>query len=274
MRNTAAAIGLAALHVKRRDPDGVMIVLPADHFIAPVERFVACYRAAAQRAAEKPVLLTVGIRPTGPATGYGYIEAGEKVATVDGHPVLLVKTFKEKPGAAAAAAFIAKGNYFWNAGTFVWRVPTLIEAFERHLPRHFEILRRIEGCLAKGEEPRPEDYARFENVPIDMGILEKAGNVEVIPADFRWDDVGSWLAVDRLNPRDADGNVARGLHVGIDTHNCIVFGIDDHMVATLGIDDLIVVHTEDATLICPKSRAEDVRQIVKQIEQRGLERFL
>jgi mannose-1-phosphate guanylyltransferase len=274
MRNTAAAIGLAALHVARRDPDGVMVVLPADHFIDPPERFVACFRAAVRRAAQADVLLTVGIRPTGPATGYGYIEAGEPRATIEGHPVLAVKSFKEKPNAAAAAAFIATGSYFWTAGTFVWRVPTLLEAFRRHLPGHHEVLKRIEARLDRGEEPRPDDYARFENVPIDMGIMEKADNVEVIPADFQWDDVGSWLAVDRLNARDADGNIVRGLHVGIDTHNCIVFGSEEHVVATLGIDDLIVVHTPDATLICPKSRAEEVRQIVRQLEERGLERFL
>jgi mannose-1-phosphate guanylyltransferase len=153
-------------------------------------------------------------------------------------------------------------------------VPTLLEAIRRHLPGHHEVLVRIRAGLERGEAPKPEDYARFENVPIDMGIMEKARNVEVIPADFRWDDVGSWLAVGRLNPADDDGNVARGLHVGIDTHNCIVFGKDDHVVATLGVDDLIIVHTPDATLVCPKSRAEEVRQIVRQLRERGLERFL
>jgi mannose-1-phosphate guanylyltransferase len=274
MRNTAAAIGLAALHVARRDPDGVMVVLPADHFIDPPERFLSCFRAAVRRAAEKPVLLTVGIRPTGPATGYGYIEAGEEVATVDGHAFRAVTSFKEKPSAATAAAFLAKGNYFWNAGTFVWRVRTLLDAFRAHLPGHAEALARIDASLAKGEAPRPEDYARFENIPIDMGVMERAQNVETTPADFLWDDVGSWLAVDRLNAKDADGNVVRGLHAPIDTHNCIVFGSDDHVVATLGVEDLIIVHTPDATLICPKGRAEEVREIVKQLGKRGLERFL
>jgi mannose-1-phosphate guanylyltransferase len=184
MRNTAAAIGLAALHVARRDPDGVMVVLPADHFIDPPERFLSCFRAAVRRASEKPVLLTVGIRPTGPATGYGYIEAGEEVGMVDGHPILAVRSFKEKPSAATAAAFLAKGNYFWNAGTFVWHVRTLLDAFRAHLPGHAEVLARIEASIAKGEPPRPEDYARFENIPIDMGVMERASNVETTPADF------------------------------------------------------------------------------------------
>jgi mannose-1-phosphate guanylyltransferase len=274
MRNTAAAIGLAALHVARRDPDAVMVVLPADHFIDPPDRFLSCFRAAARRAAERPVLLTVGIRPTGPATGYGYIEAGEEVAKVDGHTILSVRSFKEKPTAATAAAFLAKGNYFWNAGTFVWRVRTPLDAFRAHLPGHADVLARIDASLGRDEPPRPEDYASFENIPIDMGVMERARNVETTPADFLWDDVGSWLAVDRLNAKDESGNVVRGLHAGIDTHNCIIFGGADHVVATLGIDDLIVVHTPDATLICPKSRAEEVRQIVKQLEQRGLQRFL
>ncbi|MHC4549749.1 MAG: mannose-1-phosphate guanylyltransferase [Planctomycetota bacterium] len=271
MRNTAAAIGLAALHARRKDPEGVMIVLPADHFIQPQEAFEACFRAAVRRAREADVLLTIGIQPTGPATGYGYIESGEEVATIDHHVVQRVASFKEKPDAATAARFIATGRYFWNSGTFVWRIPTLLAAYEAHLPSHYELLMKIDPELDGG--PAAADYERFESVPIDTGIMEKASNVEVIPALFEWDDVGSWLAIERLMPRDEHGNVIHGDHVGLDTRNCIVIG-GDHLIATVGVEDLIVVHTSDATLICPKDRAEEVRHLVRRLEERGLEEYL
>lgn len=273
MRNTAAAIGLAALLIARRDPEGVMIVLPADHCIRPRSKFEACYLAAARRAAEADVLLTVGVQPTGPATGYGYIEGGKQVAESDEHPVHRVLSFKEKPDAATAAEFIASGRYFWNAGTFVWRASTLLKAIERHLPGHHDVLQSIARRLEAGEGLAAGDYDRFENVPIDIGLMEKADNVEVIPASFEWDDVGSWLAIDRLQPRDEEGNVARGRHVGVDTRNCIVFA-GDHLVATLGCEDMIIVHTDDATLVCPKARAEEVRRIVERLKGQGLDEYL
>jgi mannose-1-phosphate guanylyltransferase len=273
MRNTAAAIGLGAVLVEQQDPDGVMVVLPADHCIRPAEKFEACFRAAAARAREADVLLTVGIKPTGPAVSYGYIESGEQVATSDGYAVHRVLSFKEKPDAQRAAEFVATGRYFWNAGTFVWSVRTLREAFRRHLPGHDKLLEELRERLASGGRITATEYERFENVPIDIGIMEKADNVEVIPADFEWDDVGSWLAIDRLNPRDADGNITRGQHVGLDTHNSIVFA-QDHLVATIGLEDMIVVHTGDATLICPKSRAEDVKKIVAKLREKGFDDYV
>ncbi len=273
MRNTAAAIGLAALYARRRNPEGVMVVLPADHVIRPQEAFEACFQAAIRRASEADVLLTIGIQPTGPATGYGYIESGDEVASIDGHIVQRVESFKEKPNAATASEFIATGRYFWNAGTFVWRISTLMAAYQRHLPGHYEVLEAIDADLEAGRTPAAKDYERFENIPIDMGIMERADNVEVIPALFEWDDVGSWLAVDRLNPRDEDGNVVRGEHVGVDSRNCIVIS-RDHLVATVGIEDMIVVHTPDATLICPKDRAEEVRDLVRRLADGGGERYL
>jgi mannose-1-phosphate guanylyltransferase len=268
MRNTAAAIGLAAVHIERRDPDAIMIVLPADHHIAPQDKFLSCFLAAVARAAEAPSLLTIGIQPTGPATGYGYIEAGAPVTTSGGHPVLRVESFVEKPDAGRAQRFVESGRYFWNAGTFVWRVRTLLEAFDALLPGHAAVLRDIRARLDRGEGLDAKDYERFESVPIDKGIMEKASNVEVIPSTFSWDDVGSWLAVDRLHPRDAQGNVVRGDHVGIDTRNCIVVG-RGHLVATVGVEDLIIVHTPDATLVCSKDRAEDVKKIVERLQAKG-----
>ena len=267
MRNTAAAIGLAAVRIARRDPDAVMVVMPADHAIRPPEVFLSTFSAAIERARSEDVLITVGIRPTGPATGYGYIEGGEQVARVGGHPVHAVKSFKEKPDARTAARFIESGSYFWNSGMFVWRVDTLLAAFRRHLPGHADLLEDI----AKSDEPSPEDYGRFQSVPIDVGVMERADNVEVIPATFDWDDVGSWLALERLHERDEEGNVIRAGHVGLDTRNCTIVGETGHVIATLGVEGLIIVQTRDATLVCRKDRAEDVRRIVDLLAQSGRE---
>jgi mannose-1-phosphate guanylyltransferase len=269
MRNTAAAIALAAERIRRRSGDGVMIVMPADHVIRPLDRFLAIFRAAAARARLGESLLTIGIQPTGPATGYGYIEAGEEIARSEGEPVRKVISFKEKPDLQTAAGFLRTGRYFWNSGTFVWKVSAILRAIETHLPGHAALLRSIPD----GPEIPEEVYARFENVPIDVGVMEKAQNVEVIPADFQWDDVGSWLAMARLNPKDADGNVVRGRHVGIETRHCVLVG-DGHLLATIGVEDLIVVHTPDATLICPKSRAEEVKAIVARLQILGWNEYL
>jgi len=277
MRNTAAAIGIAAAALRRAigpGNDAVMVVMPADHVIRPQDLFERTFRAAIARAAEAPVLLTLGIRPTGPATGYGYIEGGGAVASVDGFAIHRVKSFKEKPDRATAAAFVASGRYWWNSGTFIWRLSTLLDAFRRHLPRHADLIDGIGLRLARGEGVPRAEYERFENVPVDIGILEKSDRVETIPATFEWDDVGSWLAVDRLNPRDAKGNIVRGRHIGIDTHQCIVMGSDHHVIATVGLEDLIIVCTPDATLICPKSRAEEVKKIVEGLAASGGEAYL
>ena len=273
MRNTAAAIALGLAHVARRDPEGVIVVLPADHHIQPKDAFAACFKAAARRAAEADVLLTIGIPPTGPATGYGYIQSGAEVARVDGLPVHGVESFKEKPDAATAARFLSQGGYFWNSGIFVWRASVLREAFRAHLPGHYAVLEGIEERLARGEPVPEADYERFERVPVDTGSLAKADHVEVIPATFTWDDVGSWLAIDRLFPRDKDGNLVRGDHVGVDTRNCLVVS-RGHLVATVGVEDMIIVHTPDATLVCPKDRAEEVRAIVQRLRDEGRDAHL
>jgi len=274
MRNTAAAIALAAACIERRDPDAIMVVLPADHVIRPPELFTRTFLAAVERARDAGTLITVGIEPTGPATGYGYIETGDPVAEVDGFDVRAVKSFKEKPDAPTAAAFLATGGYFWNAGTFVWSVAAFLSALREHLPAHQAVLEAMAADLDAGRAPSPDDYARFEKVPVDIGIMEKATNVEVIPAGFKWDDVGSWLALDRLRARDEQGNVVLGDHVGLDTRDCIVIGRSNHVIATVEVADLIIVSTPDATLVCSKNRAEDVKKIVEQLEAKGMEERL
>jgi mannose-1-phosphate guanylyltransferase len=271
MRNTAAAIGLASHLIRKREGDeAIMAVMPADHAIRPQERFLDTFAAAIERAGQGDVLVTIGVVPAGPATGYGYIEGGDEVARIGGHTVLRARSFKEKPNAATAGEFLESGRYFWNSGTFVWTVGSFLKALQTHLPGHDDLL----GRAVQKETIDRDLYARIENVPVDIGVMEKAENVEVIPADFEWDDVGSWLALTRLGKRDPASNVSRGRHVELDCRNCIIVSGEKHLVATLGIENLIVVHTPDATLVCRKDRAEDVRAIVERLREKGLEEYL
>ncbi len=249
-KNTAPAIGLAALYLKNKDKDAVMAVLPADHFIPDKERFLEILSIAYEIAKEKENLITFGITPTRPEIGYGYIEVGKKVATKNGISIYEVNSFREKPNLNTAKEFLSKGGYLWNSGMFIWHVEAILDAFSKFMPEYLE---QIE-----------EFYQQVENISIDFGIMEKAKNILMIEGDFTWDDVGSWRALERIYPEDENNNIVLGKHIGIDTQNCIVVG-EEKLVATIGISNLIVVNTNEATFICPKERAEEVKKIVERL---------
>ena len=269
-RDTAACIGLAALMVKRRDPEGVMAVLPADQTIKPVAKFLAEVDFAAERAARDEVLMTFGIRPAEPAVVYGYIHRAGMLLDSP-FKVYRVEAFKEKPDRATAQQFLDSGEYYWNSGMFVWRADTILHAIEQDMPQLHEGLGRIQPALGTPEEAKviAREYEQLEKISIDYGVMEKAGNVEVIEAEFEWDDVGSWQAMERLHGRDERGNTALGKHCTVDTENCILVGDDDHLVATVGVRDIIVVHTEDATLVCRRDQAQKVKALVDELKEKG-----
>ena len=266
-RNTAPAIALAAHLLVSADPDAVMIVLPADHLIDGTEAFLASIDLACRAAESERALVTLGIRPTRPETEYGYIRAGSK-ATTDG--VLRVESFEEKPDLATAESFVAAGGYFWNSGMFVWRADRLLEDVETHLPdvaRALDSVRGAPGDAAFGAEL--EVYCNaVPSVSIDYGIMEKSDAVLVVPASFAWDDVGSWSAMARVWAADSDGNAVEGDAILTDAGGCVVYS-EDGLVAVMGLSDVIVARTGDATLVCSKDRARDVRLIVRELERRG-----
>ena len=268
-RDTAPAVGLAAALVARRDPRGVFAVLPADHVIEDEAAYRRDLRAAFAAAAGGAVIVTIGIKPTEPATGFGYIHQAGSAGRYGGRPAFKVKAFREKPDLATAKRYLASGDFLWNAGMFVWSVPVVESGLAQHAPELHAGLTPVRAALAKGRTLAPvlqKVYPALRKISIDYALLEKSGNVVVIPAGFDWDDVGEWPAVARHHPKDAAGNVGRGRALVEQGRNNIVISEGEHLVAVVGADDLIVVHTPDATLVCPKSRAQDIKLLLKRVE--------
>lgn len=275
-RGTASAAGLACLYVKQHDSRATVAVLPSDHIISQPEQFRRALRAADRLLEEHTYLFTLGVRPTSPETGYGYIHAGEKIATIDGLSVLRVKEFVEKPDRKRAQRFVDEGRYYWNSGMFVWRVDELMELMQRFLPAHYEGLKRIEAALNSREATRTLEsvYPQLPNETIDYGIMEKAENVAVIPVDFGWSDVGSWGALlEILKRRAADNVVITEQHIGVDTTSSLIYA-PKKLVATVGLKDMIIVDTGDALLVCPANRSQEVKKLVERLEAEGQEQYL
>lgn len=267
-RDTAAAVGLAAILVRRRDPDATFAVLPADHVIKDSEGFRRVMTAAFEAATRQDALVTIGIEADMPATGYGYIHRGEEGAPANGLPIYTVRRFVEKPDVETAQTYIDSGEYFWNAGMFIWRVPVVVAAFEQYAPELWAGLLGVDQSLADGatlDAALATHYGSLKKISVDYAIMEKADNVLTIPSAFDWDDVGAWPALARHLDPDTDGNVSRGDSVIHDSKGNIIISGKGHLVAVLGIEDCIVVHTGDATLVCPRDRAQDIKQLVKQI---------
>jgi mannose-1-phosphate guanylyltransferase len=274
-RNTAPCIGLAALAIEAHDPDGVMVVLAADHLIKRPEEFCRVLLQGATVAARTGGVVTLGITPDRPETGYGYIKMGE--ALPEDHSVYRVGRFTEKPDRQTARDFVANGRYLWNSGMFIWRTATVRQLIASFLPEMHQGLETIKQTLhtENYQQTLRKIYPNFEKISIDYGIMERASEVYVIPADFGWDDVGSWLALERMRDRDAAGNILSGSElVAIDLHNCIFETDGKRLIAALGLEDLIYVETEDAVLICPKSRAQDVRLILGRLQAEGKEKYV
>ncbi len=275
-RNTAPCIGLAALQVQAVDLDAVLLVLPADHVIRPVSEFQQAVRQAVALIAQSPERLVLfGVPATSPATGFGYVQRGEALPT-DSGPAFRVAQFREKPDAATAAGYVASGEYFWNCGLFVWRAETILCQIEQHAPdiaARLNALRPAVGTPRWAEQLEAE-FPRMPSRSIDHAVLEKAAEVCVVPATFEWDDVGSWQALSRLLPPDAEGNTVDGLFCGVDTNGCVVGSTDAHLVATFGVHDLIIVHTPTATLVADKRDETAMRRLIAELERRGLTEFL
>ncbi|MFZ5876505.1 MAG: mannose-1-phosphate guanylyltransferase/mannose-6-phosphate isomerase [Nitrospirota bacterium] len=269
-RNTALAIAVTARRLIDRDPAAVMVVLPADHAIAKPEGFRACLDGAIT-VARAGYLVTMGIVPHRPETGYGYIKRGEPLTAETGGraappTAFRVERFVEKPDRATAERYVADGTYLWNSGMFVWRAEVILEEVCRHAPNVAAVGDRIAAAMTAGDDAAVRElYAAAESVSIDYAVMERSARVSVIPADFGWNDVGSWAALDDVATKDARGNVVSGRVVDVDNRNSILYA-QDRVVAAIGLNDLVVVDTPDATLVCAKDRAQDVRKVVDALE--------
>ena len=267
-RDTAAAVLLALALVKSKNPQAVFAVLPADHVITDHDAFTKDLETAFVIAENNDVLVTVGVNPTHPATGYGYIHSGEQL-----NPdtrALKVNRFVEKPDLETAKDYLSSGSYLWNAGMFVWSVASLEKAFSEHASELFQYY-SIFCNMPEKKDARAailkEHYSKLEKISVDYALMEKAKNVVTLPASFGWDDVGEWPAVGRHYKADSNGNVSKGECQLQDSSNNIVMGQDGHLIALVGVEGLIVVSTPDATLVCRKDKAQDVKRLVKAMAQ-------
>jgi mannose-1-phosphate guanylyltransferase len=268
-RGTAPAIGLAAIHLRRTDPQAVMAVLTADHYIADTARFRQVL-AAALDAARRGHLVTLGITPAGPSTGYGYIEQGLSLGEIEGFPVFQVRRFIEKPDRPTAARMVASGIYSWNSGMFIWQVQRILAEFERQMPEFYARLLEVEAALGTPgyETVLGRIWPQVAKQTIDYGVMEGAQDVVVIPADIGWTDIGSWASLVELLPADAQGNNLVGEHLSIDTRNTLVFG-GQRLIATVGVNDLVIVDAGDALLVCHKDHEQRVRELVDLLKKRN-----
>jgi mannose-1-phosphate guanylyltransferase len=269
-RGTAPALGLAAVHLNRRDPDAIMAVLTADHHIADASSFCKVLTGA-QTAAKSDYLVTFGIIPTFASSGYGYIEKGEGLPLDTGQPVFRVQRFVEKPDATDAVRMASSGDFLWNSGMFTWRVKCLLDELQRQMPGFYNQLMEVEAALLNPQE-YTETLARVwpqvAEQTIDYGVMEGARNVAVIPARIGWTDVGTWSSLFELMPSDSMGNILVGPHKAIDTRGTLVMG-NERLIATIGVENLVIVDTEDALLVCLRDSVQDVRLIVKNLKKAG-----
>ncbi|ADZ85497.1 mannose-1-phosphate guanylyltransferase/mannose-6-phosphate isomerase [Cellulosilyticum lentocellum] len=264
-RNTAPCVGLAAAYIRKKYEDAVMLVLPSDHLIKFNGIFINTLKDAIQVAEEDTNMVTIGITPNYPETGYGYINFGDEKAGANN--VYQVERFVEKPNLQRAKEYLESGKYLWNSGMFVWKTSTILAQFEKYLPEMYQGLLKIEEAIGSSQEVEvlEKEFSDFKSESIDYGIMEKASNIYTLPGSFGWDDVGSWLALERFNRTNEDGNVVSGNVISINTKNAIVQG-SDKLIATIGVENLIIVDTEDAMLICAKDSTQDVKKVIENLK--------
>ena len=272
-RDTAPCIALAASLIAQRDPEATMLVMPADHVIQQVDQFHAAVGTAQQLLEEDPKrIVTFGIQPSYPAQVFGYIERAEPIR----ESCFQVKQFREKPNAKTAQQFLDSGGFYWNAGIFLWKCQTILEALRQFEP---DMMQRIECISAAAgtdafDEVLAREFALIEGKSIDYAVMEHYDHVAVVAAPFDWDDLGNWSAIPRLSGVDQEKNSITGKHLGVDTTDCIVHSTEDHLVVTLGIKQCVVVHTADATLVADKTDEAGIKRVVARLEELGWDEYL
>jgi mannose-1-phosphate guanylyltransferase len=277
-RNTAPCIGLAALHIRKRDPSGVMIVLPADHIILDTIEFQRILGLAVEAARESGGLFTIGIHATHPETGYGYIQMYSDDGPnnqMTSRGIFRVKTFAEKPNIQTAERFLASGDFLWNSGMFVWSAEAILREIDRCLPDLATELARIDATIGTPSYQQMLEmvYGIIRGISIDYGVMEKARDVYVIPGSFGWSDIGSWDEVYRISGKDDNGNSITGKVIQIGTKDSLIYS-PNKVVATIGVHDLIIINTEDALLICKRGASQEVKEIADFLRRKKMAEYL
>lgn len=268
-KNTAPCIGLAAAYISRRyeGQDTVMMVLPSDHLIRYNEIYIDTLKCAINIAKEEDNMVTIGITPSYPETGYGYINFGNNIEDKEYQGAYKVKRFVEKPNLEKAKEYLSSGKFLWNSGMFVWKTSTIFNNFEKYIPKMYEGLKKIESAIGTKEEESVlrEEFTYFKADSIDYGIMEKASSIYTVPGNFGWDDVGSWIALERTHKTNENGNVVEGNVITIDVKNSIIQG-REKLIATVGLEDIVIVDTDDAILVCNKNQVQDVKKIIENLK--------
>lgn len=279
-RNTAAAIGYASMLVAQRNPEAIMVVLPSDHYVADRQAFMDTLESATVYA-DTGVIVTLGITPTHPETGYGYIRFSDFVPLETGddqpsvkHRARKIDEFVEKPDRTTAMSYLSAGRYLWNSGIFVFRADLMIAEIERHLPGLYEGLQQLVSMRDNPEDRRTVEriWEQLPDISIDYGVMEKAKNELVIPSSFGWSDVGSWRALTNF-PTDERGNFESGKVVALNSRRNVLYS-SQGLLTVLGLEEMVVVSTKEAVLVCPMDRTEDVKELVNELKEKGLDYYL
>jgi mannose-1-phosphate guanylyltransferase len=276
-KNSGPAAGLGSMVIAEKDPDAIIATLSADHYIAHTARYRDVLLAAAQLAAEQEMIVTLGVSPSRPATQFGYIKRGDLLGHWNNFEAFKAANFTEKPRLQKAIEFLSSGLYSWNSGMFIWQASNILQEFERQQPQIYRLLEQMKPAFGQPDFSQRITplWEQMPGISLDYAIMEDAPNIAVIPVDIGWSDVGSWDLLFEILQGNANGNVARGKdkdHILIDTSNTMV--VSDRMVVTIGVDDLVVVDTDDVVLVCHRNRAQDVREVVRQLRDRGADTYL
>lgn len=273
-KDTAACIGLSAIKMRLKGEDPVLITAPSDQYISDVHEYHQALRTAIQWAEQDLRVVTLGIKPTRPETGYGYIRV---------HPderckgsIVPVQKFIEKPSIAVAKTIFDDGKHFWNSGTFIWKASTILRLIQIHMPELYRNLLQMEEVLknTSDETLLMETYSQIEKISIDYGVIEKCSSIYMVPVEFGWDDMGNWDALERTRSTDTFHNIIQGLHEGMDTNGCIIYGKEGQLISTIGVKDLLIVSTEDVLLVCRKDQMQLIKQMYEQLEKKGYKKYL
>ncbi|MGA3323381.1 MAG: mannose-1-phosphate guanylyltransferase [Terriglobia bacterium] len=273
-RNTAPTLGVAAHEILRRDPQGLMVVLPADHVIAKPAEFLRVLRAGCVAAGKPGRSVVIGLNPTRPDTGFGYVRVGAQEARIAGQEIYRVKKFTEKPPLPVARRYVASGRYLWNGGMFIWRASTLLGNFAKYQPRMADQLARLaEAGGVRSVRNFRRLFPQFEKISIDYAIMEKISDIHAVAADIGWNDVGSWAVVYSLSAKDNEANVRPERSLCLDSHGNMIVA-KRSFVVTVGVQDLVIVETDDALLVCARDHSQDVGKAVQALEKAGLGKLL
>ncbi len=269
-RDTAAAVACGGALVKARDPDGVFAVLTADQVMGDLDIFFSTLQGGMDLAEKNDILVTIGIRPTFPATGFGYIESGDTFETVEGVEFRQASRFVEKPDEATASEYLATGRFYWNSGMFIWSVPALEKALAAHCPEMRQLMDQLTGYAREGKiiEGMDATYPSLKKISVDYALMEKADNIIMACGTFAWDDVGSWPALENHFSPDEHGNTSIGKVATLDASGNIIVS-HDRLTAVIGVEGLVVVQAEGVTLVCPKERAQDIKKMVVALKEQG-----